>query len=160
MAAQLGKIGCAMNTFFKTRIRGFTVIELMIVLVIVGILAALGIPAYRDHVIKSYRSTAMGDLQGYAQAMERYYLQHQSYLDDDGNVPQVYSRVSPVDGSAQYDLTTSNVTATTYTITATPKVGSVVEKDGYLQIDQLSRRGWDADNSGGTLADSEWTWNQ
>jgi prepilin-type N-terminal cleavage/methylation domain-containing protein len=41
MAAQLGKIGCAMNTFFSKRIKGFTIIELMIVLIIIAILVAV-----------------------------------------------------------------------------------------------------------------------
>ena len=58
MAAQIGKIGCAMNTFFRKRIKGFTVIELMIVLVIVAILVALAYPSYIQYVRKSKRGEA------------------------------------------------------------------------------------------------------
>ena len=51
MAAQIGKIGCAMNTFFSKRIKGFTVIELMIVLVIVAILVAVAYPSFIQYAV-------------------------------------------------------------------------------------------------------------
>ncbi len=58
MAAQIGKIGCAMNTLFRKRIKGFTIIELMIVLIIVAILVALAYPSYIQYVRKAKRGEA------------------------------------------------------------------------------------------------------
>ncbi|QGU32844.1 type IV pilin protein [Thermochromatium tepidum] len=59
--------------------KGFTLIELMIAVAIVGILAAIAYPSYQAHVIKSRRATAQGCLLELAQFMERYYTTNMSY---------------------------------------------------------------------------------
>jgi type IV pilus assembly protein PilE len=51
--------------------KGFTLIEVMIVVAIVGILAAVAYPSYQDHVRKSRRAEAQSALMGLAAAMER-----------------------------------------------------------------------------------------
>ena len=59
--------------------RGFTLIELMIVVAILGIIAAVGYPSYLEHVKKSRRAEGMGHLLELADRMERFYSDKGTY---------------------------------------------------------------------------------
>lgn len=61
---------------------GFTLVELMIVIVIVGILAAIAVPAYNDSMRKSRRSDAKAALTSIAARMEQYFMDNKSYTTD------------------------------------------------------------------------------
>ncbi|AMJ58582.1 pilus assembly protein PilE [Stenotrophomonas sp. KCTC 12332] len=61
-------------------IAGFTLIELMIVVVVIAILAAIAYPSYQQHVIKARRAAVAGCLQQGAQLMERYYTTNLTYV--------------------------------------------------------------------------------
>ena len=60
--------------------KGFTLVELMIAVAIVGILASIAYPSYQDSVRKSRRADAKGALLGFANAMERHFTENNSYL--------------------------------------------------------------------------------
>jgi type IV pilus assembly protein PilE len=65
-----------------TRCRGFTLIEIMIVVAIVGILASIALPAYQEQVRKGRRSAAKASLQSAAQYMQRFHGANDSYVAD------------------------------------------------------------------------------
>ena len=144
------------------RSKGFTLMELMIVVAIIGILAAIAYPSYENSVKKSRRADAKGALDGFAQAMERYFTANNTYLGAatggaDTGAPTIYSTESPIDGSTKYyNLTIQAATATTFTLRATPKNGQA--GDGMLEIDNTGARRWDA-NGNNAFDAGENTWN-
>jgi prepilin-type N-terminal cleavage/methylation domain-containing protein len=70
----------------RGRQRGFTLIELLIVVVIVGILAALAIPKFRDTKGKSYAATLKADLRNMVTAQEAYMYDHSAYTSNLGSL--------------------------------------------------------------------------
>lgn len=144
--------------------RGFTLIELMIVVVIVGILVGIGLPSYQNFVIRSTRADAQSTLLGFAQAMERHFNQNYTYANaaaggattgaPDGTV---FPAFAPLEGTAFYNLTIQAADGTGYTLRATPIAGTRQDGDGMLQLDSLGRRGWDR-NADGSIAAAEFTW--
>jgi type IV pilus assembly protein PilE len=110
--------------------KGFTLIELMIVVAIVGILAAIVYPSYLDSTRKSRRNVAQGDLMELSGMMERLFTETGCYnpgTDLDCNTGTAAAPVLPFNespkqgGTKFYDLTVTTPTATSYILTATAK---------------------------------------
>ena len=69
---------------------GFTLIELMIVIAIIGILAAIAIPQFSAYRQRSYNSSANADLRNAATAQEAYYVDHMTYTSVVGDLVGTY----------------------------------------------------------------------
>lgn len=95
--------------------KGFTLIELMIVVVIVGILAGVGIPAYRDYVIRGKLVEGTSKLSDARIKMEQYFQDNRTY--DAGGGTTCPPAISAATENFTYAC--SGLTATAYTITAT-----------------------------------------
>jgi type IV pilus assembly protein PilE len=121
---------------------GFTLIELMIAVAIVGILAAIAYPSYQEQVRKGRRADAMAQLVTLAQAYERFYTSNNTYEGFWATVPAAQKN-SPTQGTAYYTLDVSNVTRTTFTITATRQSagGQTSDRCGNLTINHAGTKG-------------------
>ncbi|CAM3586948.1 type IV pilin protein [Parendozoicomonas haliclonae] len=99
------------------KMKGFSLIELMIVVAVIGILAAVAWPSYQDSVERGYCEDAKGVLLASANALEQYRIVNNgSYASATAGTH--YPSQSPVDGTAQYAISTSALNATTYTLQA------------------------------------------
>lgn len=112
--------------------RGFTLIELMVVVAIVAILAAITYPAYRNYVVESNRSDAQVALTRLAGMEETWYMSHNSYAGN-SDIDQLGGSTSP-QGFYTIQITNQNCALsngsgyTCFTATATP-----TSKDGQNQ---------------------------
>jgi type IV pilus assembly protein PilE len=103
----------------KKQIFGFTLMELMIVVAIVGILAAVGFPSYQRYVTRTHRADAAGNLLQLSQYLERYFTEVGNYTG--ASLP---FKKSPQDGSTtHYNIDFGSQTATDYIIVADPEGG-------------------------------------
>lgn len=120
--------------------KGFTLMEVMIVVAIVAILAAIAIPSYQNYVIRSKRGDAMGALLSAAQAVERFKTAN-NFSYDGATLP--FTQVPADGGTPYYTLAINTPNAREYTITATP-VNSMAGKDDPLTIDESGNKTWGA----------------
>ena len=137
------------------RSKGFTLIELMIVVAIIGIIAAIAYPSYMDSVTGSRRVGAQGDLMSFAQSMERIYTEKGSYAWANGDAtaitvstsPTIFSDQSPLDGSTKfYNLRVMSAGSTAYVLRAIPINAQV--GNGYIEITSTGLKRWDKNNDG------------
>jgi len=101
--------------------RGFTLIELMIVVVIVGILVAIAYPSYTNHIARARRADGQSSLMDLASRLERYYSENNTYQTatiGGGGATEVLPSATSADG--WYQLAITNQTAGSYAISATP----------------------------------------
>ena len=131
----------------RARQRGFTLMELIITMVIIGILTAVAIPNYTAYIIRSNRGEARSQLLEIATWMERWRTERGRY-DDPGNVnnppptppfPATWAQSPPPPAVAKYTIAVA-ATNVTYTITATPAGVMAGDVCGNLVINQSGQR--------------------
>src|SRR5262245_4993092 len=122
---------------------GFTLIELMITMLIIAILAAIAIPSYNGHVVRTNRAAAKACMSEVAQFMERFYTTNLTYIGADPSTMRCM-----VEGQLNLrytiDITTPAATQRTYTVRAVP-INAQFDRDntrcGTLTLDQAGTRG-------------------
>ncbi len=110
------------------RAKGFTLIELMIVVVVAGILASIALPVYQQHLMRSRRADAQKELSAISQAQERFRSNNPSYA---ASLAELNYAVA---GNSNYDYALSGVNTPPsfvggYVLSATPKPSSPQARD-------------------------------
>ena len=113
--------------------RGFTIIELMVVVAIVAILAAVAFPSYQNHLRKARRADAQSALMDIANREQQYLLDARSYATGSTALTSL-NMVLPSDVTTYYTVSiAAGATTPSYVITATPQGPQV--PDGNLTLD-------------------------
>jgi type IV pilus assembly protein PilE len=138
-----------MSTLHKRRgqAAGFTLIELMIVVAIIAILAAIAVPIYSSYITRSKLTEAQNNLSALRVSMEQYFQDNRQYTSTGGTGSTTGCGVAMPTGSgsnggnsiAKYFTYSCSATATTYTITATGNAGTPTANFAFT-IDEKNTR--------------------
>ena len=102
--------------------KGFSLIELMVVVGLAGVIGALAYPRYLGYVADTYRARAVADMQICALALDRYYANVFTYVNGAGECT-LWSPADSHPANKEYTLTLQNLSRNDYTIRATPVSG-------------------------------------
>lgn len=131
----------------KQSLRGFTLIELMIVIALIAVIVAIALPSYQGYVARTVCEDAKGVLAGAGSALERFRAQNNTYVGAD--LAALGYNQSPVDGNAQFTIALRNLDcaagahtqATSYCLLATPVAGGRLNGRGTLTLTSTGIRG-------------------
>ena len=131
--------------------KGFTLVELMIAVVIVGILASVAIPAYTQYTVRAKRAAAESFIMSVANKQEQYILDARQYA----TTLALLNMTPPADVSAHYNINiTTDMTATppAYTINAVP-TGSQLANDTKCGTVSINQAGTKSETGTGAVGD-------
>ncbi len=135
----------------QKKIKGFTLIELMITVIIVGILAAVAIPAYSSYTLRARRTEGQTALLDLASRMDQFYTENNKYM---GATLAALGSGTTSTPNGYYTLSEPTVTDSTFTLEATPTAGKAQANDvcTKLSINELGVKSFTG-GTGVTLKD-------
>lgn len=118
------------------RVRGFTLIELMIVVAVIGILASIAYPSYTEYVRKARRTTAESALMDLASKQQTFLLVRRTYTDSLTDL----GFVAPAELTGHYTITVPAFSATTFTAQALPINAQSAKSEQTLTVNNLGEK--------------------
>ncbi len=128
------RIGATSRAAVGARVRGFTLIELMVTVAIVAILAAVALPSYQQYIIRSNRAAAQAEMMDLANRQQQFFLANRSYA----TTLAALNYSLPSDLSGRYQVTDASLgvnnaaTPPNFTITFTAQGAQA--SDGNLSL--------------------------
>jgi type IV pilus assembly protein PilE len=121
-----------------SRLKGFTLMELMIVVAIVAILAAIALPSYQSYIVRAHRAAAKAQMLDIAAREQQHFLANRAY----GDLSAIGFSI-PADVSARYtcSATPGTLAVPSYTISCVPVSTTSQSGDGTLTLDNLGNKG-------------------
>ena len=121
---------CNSNQVVNRKFNGFTLIEMVLVVAIIGVIVSIALPSYQQYVENTRATDAQGALMSLASKLERYHTQEGTYatatLGDGSTATDIFPTEAPLDGNKKfYDLSivAADTNANSFRITAAPKNG-------------------------------------
>lgn len=121
-----------------SRQRGFTLMELMIVVAIVAILAAIALPSYAQYVIRANRKAAQTQMVEIANRQQQFFIANRAYADTAGIQSTGYALPSELQSRYTWAVTLPAGTIPGFTVTFTPIGGQA--SDGALTLDSAGTK--------------------
>ena len=132
------------HTIAPVRVRGFTLIELMITVAIIALLTAFAYPAYTSYLIKGNRAAAKAFMVAVANREQQYILDSRVYgvVTTNAEFSSVLNMTVPTEVSTIYNVTVANVGGNTRTflITAAPISTKANNNDGTMTLDNTGAK--------------------
>jgi type IV pilus assembly protein PilE len=128
----------------KKMTKGFTLIEIMIVVAIIGVLSAILYPSYNELVYKSGRADAKVELSDIAQRIQRCFTTTNTYDPLEGAcgvIDELSAEAGITSMDGKYQITLTNHAATTFTLVAKPATGSRQANDTKCTEFRLTQSG-------------------
>jgi type IV pilus assembly protein PilE len=120
---------------------GFTLVELMVTVLVVGILTAIAVPAYRSYVLRATRAEAKQALLARASDLERCYTRNNTYVNAAATpCPVAANLVNPSVG-IKYKIQAQTLAANAFLLQAIPVNGQQADKCGTFTLDDKNTRG-------------------
>lgn len=134
--------------------KGFTLIELMIVVAIIAILAAIAYPSYTNYKVRVHRTEAQSEMMAIAHSLNQYKVTHGNYTN--ATIAKIYGGdVIHNSGEELYDLDL-DTTASVWTLTAEPQNDTIMKDNGVLVLTSDNHKCWTKGSSCTPTASTNW----